>query len=129
MNCFFFNSDESWLKPIYDDVLGGINVECTMGPKFKYPTIYIRFDNGHASQVFSRKIFSLAIRQYLTNVGVFDLEGRKLFDFVGVATGKTTCHLADCRTLIPTYSQQTLYGRAHREPARIFRAPKNAAKA
>lgn len=127
-NCFLGNKDEAWLKSIRDDILGRTRIECTMGPKSKYPTIYIRFDKGHAPEIFAKKMLYLATCQYLTDVGIIDPEERKMLDFVtGVATGKTTRHSTDWKTVISTYNQITVLGRAYREPASIVRATKTGA--
>jgi len=93
-----------------------------MGPVSKYPTIYIRFDKGYAPEIFAKTVFSLAVCQYLTDVGIIDLEERQMLDFVvGVATGKTTRLSADCNTMVPTYDQHTIYGRTYKEPTGIIR--------
>jgi hypothetical protein len=129
LNCFLRNKNEAWLKVIRDDDLCGMKIECTMGAKSKYPTIYIRFDKGHAPDIFSKKGIGFAIRQYLTDIGIIDLEEREMLDFVvGIATGKTTRHPGDCKILIPTYNQHTIYGRTYKEPAGIVRAGKTSTK-
>ena len=103
-----------------------MSIECTTGPN---ATIYIRFDEDLAPEIFYKETFCLAVCQYLTDAGIIDLEERKILDFVvGVATGNAARHSADYKTSIPTYDQHTLYGRAYEEPAGIVRALEIVAK-
>ncbi|KAJ4368528.1 hypothetical protein N0V86_009433 [Didymella sp. IMI 355093] len=124
LNCFLSNNNETWLESIRDDDLNHTKIECTMGPKHKYPTIYIRFDRDFIPSIFFiKKSLKFAACQYLTDVGILDLERRKGLDFVvGIGTDKTTRHSADCKISIPTYSQCHIYGHAYKEPAGIVRA-------
>ncbi|KAF1931069.1 uncharacterized protein M421DRAFT_2591 [Didymella exigua CBS 183.55] len=95
------------------------------GLRYKYPAIFIRFNRGFAPRIFSKKTFSFAVCQYLTDIGMIELEEHKGFDSVmGIATGKVARHSADCKTPIPVYNQYTIYGRDYEETARTSRPAK-----
>lgn len=121
---FLGNKDATWLKSIRDDILGRTRIECTMGrSKSKYSTVFIRFEKWHTPEVFAKNMIYLATSQYLADIGIINLKERKMLDFViGNATGETSRPSADCKTLIPTYSQITVLGHAHKDPASIVRA-------
>lgn len=123
LNDFLNSSNKIWLESIKDDFgHEWMTVECAVGcAEDKIPVIYIRFDNDHAPLVFGKKALRYAACQYLTDVGMIDLDYRPELNFVvGVGTGGTIKHSPGRKTE-QVYDQVTFCGLTYEEPAGIVR--------
>lgn len=108
---FLANKNEAWLETLRKDVPAGMRIQCTIDLDTLRPTIYIWFEEGQAPACFSKENMYSGSVQYLTRVGILDLDQRERLDFViGEDTGKCTRHSRCCYHFITTFNQVHVSG-------------------
>ncbi|KAF2996285.1 hypothetical protein E8E13_005132 [Curvularia kusanoi] len=110
LNEFLNNNNVTWLKSIEDIDIQSISIDCTMGEDCGLPTIYIRFPGPYeVPMLLETKNTHQGAVEYLSQMGIMDLESFKDLDFVvGVATGK--CIQTHCGEPMAVYNQALIEG-------------------
>lgn len=117
LNEFLANNNKAWLEAVRADFKHAIAVHCTMGQSSKVPTIYIQFGRNDAPPQLRMKRMYSSAAEYLTQMGIMDLDLRAKLDFVvGVATGKYMRPSIGASSAVATHHQTFICGRTYKAP-------------